>query len=87
MNNVYVLLSDGGQPLHLGVNSDWSSFEAEALISDNEPGLINAEKAERRQNRGGESGKTDPIHARKLSKEAQKRREQGTAESQNQKDA
>jgi len=49
MNNVHVLLSDGGQLLHLGVNSEWPPFEAEVLISDNEPGLINAVKAERRQ--------------------------------------
>ena len=49
MNNVHVLLSDGGQLLHLGVNSEWPPFEAEVLISDNEPGLINSVKAERRQ--------------------------------------
>jgi len=49
MNNVHVLLSDGGQLLHLGVNSEWPPFEAKVLISDNEPGLINAVKAERRQ--------------------------------------
>jgi len=49
MNNVHVLLSDGGQLLHLGVNSSWLNVEADALISDNEPSLINAVKAERRQ--------------------------------------
>ena len=49
MNNVHVLLSDGGQLLHLGVNSSWPNVKADALISDNEPGLINAVKAERRQ--------------------------------------
>jgi len=49
MNNVHVLLSDGGQLLHLGVNSDWPNVEADTLISDNEPGLINAVKTERRQ--------------------------------------
>lgn len=49
MNEVYVLLSDGGQLLHLGVNSDWPIVVADAIISDNEPGLINALKTERRQ--------------------------------------
>ena len=49
MNNVHVLLSDGGQLLHLGINQEWPPFEAEVLISDNELGLINAVKAERRQ--------------------------------------
>ena len=49
MNNVHILLSEGGQLLHLGVNSDWPNVEAGILISDNEPGLINAVKAERRQ--------------------------------------
>jgi len=32
MNNVHVFLSDGGQLLHLGVNSEWPPFEAEVLI-------------------------------------------------------
>lgn len=49
MNEVHVLLSDCGQLLHLRVNSDWPSSEAGILISDNEPGLTNAVKAERRQ--------------------------------------
>ena len=49
MNNVHLLLSDGGQLLHLGVNSEWPPFGAEVLISENEPGLINAVKAERRE--------------------------------------
>ena len=49
MNNVHVLMSDGGQLLHLGVNSDWPHVEAENLMSDNEPGLVNAVKAKRRQ--------------------------------------
>ena len=49
MNNVHILLSDGGQLLHLGVNSKWPNVKADALVSDNEPGLINAVKAERRQ--------------------------------------
>jgi hypothetical protein len=49
MNRVHVLLSDGGRLLHLGVNGEWPSTEAEVLISDNEPGLTNAVKAERRQ--------------------------------------
>jgi len=49
MNNVHVLLSEGGQLLHLGVNSDWPTVHTDTLISDNEPGLVNAVKAERRQ--------------------------------------
>ncbi len=49
MNNVHVLLSDGGQLLHLGVNSEWPHIEAETLISDNEPGLISSVRAGRRQ--------------------------------------
>jgi len=49
MNNVHILLSEGGQLLHLGVNSEWLSYEADILISDNEPGLINAVNAEKRQ--------------------------------------
>jgi len=49
MNEVHVLLSDGGQLLHLGVNSEWPSSEAGVLVSDNEPGLTNAVNAERRQ--------------------------------------
>jgi len=48
MNNVHVLLSDGGQLLHLGINQEWPPFEAEVLISDNELGLINAVKADGR---------------------------------------
>jgi len=49
MNDVHVLLSDSGQLLHLGVNSEWASSEAEILVSDNEPGLTSAVNAERRQ--------------------------------------
>gem|GEM_PF-2502377 len=49
INNVRILLSDGGQLLHLGVNSEWPNVKAGTLISDNEPGLIKAVKAERRQ--------------------------------------
>jgi len=49
MNKVHVLLSEGGQLLHLGVNSEWPTVKADPLISDNEAGLINAVKAERRQ--------------------------------------
>ncbi len=49
MNNVHVLLSCGGQLLHLGVNRGWPPFEAEVLILDNEPGLIKAVKVERRR--------------------------------------
>ena len=49
MNEVHVLLSDGGQLLHLGVNGEWPSSEAGILISDNEPGLTNAVNAEKRQ--------------------------------------
>ncbi|MBS7614292.1 hypothetical protein KEJ18_00930 [Candidatus Bathyarchaeota archaeon] len=48
MNMVHVLLSDGGQLLHLGVNGMWPSSEAGILVSDNEPGLTNAVNAERR---------------------------------------
>jgi len=49
MNEVHVLLSDGGQLLHLGVNNEWPVSEAGILISDNELGLTNAVNAERRQ--------------------------------------
>ena len=49
MNNVHILLSEGGQLLHLGVNSEWPISEAGILISDNEPGLTNAVNTERRQ--------------------------------------
>lgn len=49
MNEVHVLLSDGGQLLHLGVNSEWPISEAGILVSDNEPGLTKAVKAEKRQ--------------------------------------
>ncbi|MBS7614899.1 hypothetical protein KEJ18_04125 [Candidatus Bathyarchaeota archaeon] len=49
MNNVHILLSEGGELLHLGVNGEWPSSEAGILISDNEPGLTNAVKAERKQ--------------------------------------
>ena len=49
MNEVHVLLSDGGQLLHLGVNSEWPISEAGILVSDNEPGLTSAVNAERRQ--------------------------------------
>jgi hypothetical protein len=46
---VHVLLSDGGRLLHLEVNGEWPNTEAEILVSDNEPGLTNAVKAERRR--------------------------------------
>ena len=49
MNNVHVLLSGSGRMLVLEVNDDWPRVEAGVLISDNEAGLINAVKAERRQ--------------------------------------
>ena len=49
MNEVHVLLSDGGQLLHLGVNSEWPSSETGVLVSDTEPGLTNAVNVERRQ--------------------------------------
>lgn len=49
MNNVHVLMSEGGQLLHLGVNNDWPPVDVENLVSDNEPGLVNAVKAKRRQ--------------------------------------
>ena len=49
MNNVHVLLSNSGQLLYLGVNDEWPPIKADVLISDNEPGLINAVKTERRQ--------------------------------------
>ncbi len=49
MNRVHVLLSDGGRLLHLEVNGGWPSTETGVLVSDNEPGLTNAVKAERRQ--------------------------------------
>ena len=49
MNNVHVLVSGSGQMLALEVNHDWPTVEADVLISDNEPGLSDAVKAERRQ--------------------------------------
>lgn len=49
MNEVHVLISEGGQLLHLGVNGEWPRVEAEVPISDNEPGLTSAVKAKRRQ--------------------------------------
>ncbi|MFH1130009.1 MAG: UPF0236 family protein [Pseudomonadota bacterium] len=49
MNMVHVLISEGGQLLHLDVNTQWPSRKAETLISDNEPGLTNAVDAKNRQ--------------------------------------
>ena len=49
MNNVRVLTSGGGRLLSLRVNDPWPRAEAEILVSDGEPGLVNAIKAERRQ--------------------------------------
>jgi hypothetical protein len=49
MNEVHVLLSGSSQVLSLEVNGGWPVFEAEVLVSDDEPGLINAVKAGWRQ--------------------------------------
>ncbi len=49
MNRVHVLLSDGECLLHLGVNGDWPSIDVDVLVLDNEPGLTNSVKAERRR--------------------------------------
>ena len=49
MNNVRVLISGGGRLLSLKVNEDWPEAEAGVLVSDDEPGLVNAVEAERRQ--------------------------------------
>ena len=49
MNNVRVLISGGGRMLALEVNEEWPRAEANVLVSDGEPGLIDAVKAERRQ--------------------------------------
>lgn len=49
MNNVRLLLSGGGRMLALEVNDEWPTIEAEVLVSDDEPGLTGAVKAERRQ--------------------------------------
>jgi hypothetical protein len=49
MNNVRVLISGEGRMLALEVNEKWPKAEAEVLVSDGEPGLIDAVKAERRQ--------------------------------------
>jgi len=42
MNNVRVLITGGGRLLSLTVNEDWPEAEAEVLVSDGEPGLVNA---------------------------------------------
>ena len=49
MNNVRVLISGGGRLLSLKVNEDWPEAEAGVLVSDDEPGLVNAVESERRQ--------------------------------------
>jgi hypothetical protein len=49
MNNVRVLISGGGRLLSLTVNDDWPRAEAGVLVSDGEPGLVNAVEAGRRQ--------------------------------------
>ena len=49
MNNVRVLITGGGRLLSLGVNEEWPRAEAEVLVSDGEPGLVNAVEAKSRQ--------------------------------------
>ena len=49
MNNVRVLISGGGSLLSLKVNEEWPPAKANVLVSDGEPGLVNAVEAERRQ--------------------------------------
>ena len=49
MNNVRVLISSGGRLLSLKVNEEWPRAEADVLVSDGEPGLVNAVEAGRRQ--------------------------------------
>jgi len=49
MNMVHVLISGGGELLHLDVNGEWPNRRAETLISDSEPGLTNAVDVENRQ--------------------------------------
>jgi len=49
MNHVRVLISGGGRLLSLTVNDRWPRAEAGVLVSDDEPGLVNAVEAERRQ--------------------------------------
>lgn len=49
MNHVRVLISGGGRLLSLAVNGEWPEAEAGILVSDDEPGLTGAVRAERRQ--------------------------------------
>ena len=49
MNDVRVLISGGGRMLALGVNEEWPRAEADVLVSDGEPGLVNAVEARSRQ--------------------------------------
>ena len=49
MNDVRVLISGGGRLLSLKVNGEWPRAEADALVSDGEPGLVNAVEAKSRQ--------------------------------------
>jgi len=49
MNNVRVLITGGGRLLSLTINDDWPRAEAGVLVSDGEPGLVNAVEAGRRQ--------------------------------------
>lgn len=48
MNQVRVLMSGEGHLLGLQVNDPWPQVEANVLVSDDEPGLVNAVEAERR---------------------------------------
>ena len=49
MNNVRVLISGGGRLLSLKVNEEWPRAETDVLVSDGEPGLVNAVEAKSRQ--------------------------------------
>jgi len=49
MNDVRVLISGGGRMLALGVNEEWPRAEADVLVSDGEPGLVNAVEARSQQ--------------------------------------
>ena len=56
MNNVRVLISGGGRLLSLKVNEEWPRAEADVLVSDGEPGLVNAIDA-----RAGSSASSTPL--------------------------
>lgn len=75
MNEVRVLLPDGGHFLHLGVNSEWPISEAGILVSDNERGLTSAVNAEKRQLCILHALKYTPIHPLERRNEQEHRKE------------